>query len=244
MAVMKSSRDSGPPSRRHSNVRRLSTPQSKTQLQLTLAPPCNPFNGSRSDDRRRRASCYAMPKPTLVVEGVGRSRSHTNLGPKEEEKASGGGERLQTSSSRRGSDAQQGGGEGEMLKAKPTQISSRSSSRRGSYTTQVLGGGEGLQAKPNQISSRSSSRRGSYIAQAQGGEGLQAKPNQYSTSRRASVVQQGGEGETLKATPNPISSRSSSRRGSDALLIAEEEKRSYKGSTNNLEVTDQDHHIV
>ena len=32
--VRKSSRDSGPPSRRHSNVRRLSTPQNKTQVEL------------------------------------------------------------------------------------------------------------------------------------------------------------------------------------------------------------------
>ena len=34
MGVRKSSRDSGPPSRRHSNVRRLSTPQSKTQVKV------------------------------------------------------------------------------------------------------------------------------------------------------------------------------------------------------------------
>ena len=96
-----------------------------------------------------------------------RSRSHTNLGPKEDIKASGG-ERLQATSSRRGSDVQQ---EGEMLKAKPNQISSRSSSRRGSYN-QAQGG--------------------SYTPQ-QGGEGLQAKPNQCS-SRRASDVRRGSDG--------------------------------------------------
>ena len=88
-----------------------------------------------------------------------RSRSHTNLGPKEEVKASGV-ERLQATSSRRGSDVQQGGEAG--LRAKPNQTSSRSSSRRGSYTQAQ--GGDGLQAKPNQCSSRrgsSDARRGS-----------------------------------------------------------------------------------